>query len=383
MKAVITIIGLLLLSPALDLLAQEESMTPRFSGQAISWTNLNFSKPFKNQWGIRYIPSLSGGLPLNDKWRIDAEASVNAYASTTIVNGDWESSARLKPYRLWFRLSTDQFELRTGLQKINFGSATMLRPLMWFDRIDPRDPLQLTDGVYAALARYYFLNNANIWLWFLYGNQDPKGWELLSTAKKRPEYGGRIQYPLSTGELGLSYHHRQVGPDSLYIPGMNGNHLVINEDRLGLDGKWDVGPGIWFEEVLKHRGVDKILPEWENYLTLGIDYTFGLGNGLTATLEQFFLNTSKTQLSRSPGASFTALNMTYPLGLTDMFSTILYYNWDDGSFYRFLSWQRTYDKWSFYLMGYWNPDIIAIYRNLEGNNLFSGKGFQLMIVFNH
>ncbi len=127
----------------------------------------------------------------------------------------------------------------------------------------------------------------------------------------------------------------------------------------------------------------KFLPEWENYLTLGIDYTFGLGNGLTTTLEQFFLNTSKTELSRSQDASFTALNMTYPLGLTDMFSTILYYNWDDGSFYRFLSWQRTYDKWSFYLMGYWNPDIIAIYRNLEGNNLFSGKGFQLMIVFNH
>jgi len=56
---------------------------------------------------------------------------------------------------MWIRLSTKQFELRAGLQKINFGSATLLRPLMWFDKIDPRDPLQLTDGVYALLARYY------------------------------------------------------------------------------------------------------------------------------------------------------------------------------------------------------------------------------------
>ena len=53
------------------------------------------------------------------------------------------------------------------------------------------------------------------------------------------------------------------------------------------------------------------------------------------------------------------------------------------SFYRFLSWQRTYDRWSFYLMAFWNPENIAIYRNPEGNNLFAGKGFQIMIVFNH
>ena len=68
------------------------------------------------------------------------------------------------------RYSSDQFELRLGLQKINFGSASMLRPLMWFDQMDPRDPLHLTDGVWGLLARYYFLNNANIWLWGLYGN---------------------------------------------------------------------------------------------------------------------------------------------------------------------------------------------------------------------
>ena len=81
---------------------------------------------------------------------------------------------------------------------------------MWFDRIDPRDPLQLTDGVWALLLRYFFLNNANIWLWGLYGNDDVKGWEFLPTVKDDIEFGGRIQVPVPLGELGLSYHHRRA-----------------------------------------------------------------------------------------------------------------------------------------------------------------------------
>ncbi len=380
MKTTAAFIFLFILFQPVRLMSQEESMQPRLSGQLIGWTNINLVKPVSNNWGIRYIPSFSGGFKLNGTWRLDAEVSANAWASSTLQSGDWKGNARLKPYRLWVRLSTEQFEFRTGLQKINFGSASMLRPLMWFDRIDPRDPLQLTDGVYAALARYYFLNNANIWLWFLYGNEEPKGWEILPTSKKRPEYGGRVQVPVSTGEIALSYHHRQAGPGET---GLDGAYPRFDEDRLGLDGKWDIGPGVWFEEVIKHRGEKDILPEWENYLTLGLDYTFGVGNGLTSTFEQFILSESGMPGLRAANTTFSALNLTYPTSLIDRFSVILYYNWEDASFYRFLSWQRSYDKWVFYLMGYWNPGTIAIYRDPEGTSLFAGKGLQLMIVFNH
>ena len=76
----------------------------------------------------------------------------------------------------------------------------LLRPLMWFDRIDPNDPLQLTEGVYGLLLKYTFLNNANIWLWGLYGNDDPKGWEAVPTQRKSAEYGGRLQAPFLSGE---------------------------------------------------------------------------------------------------------------------------------------------------------------------------------------
>src|SRR5690606_40300081 len=103
----------------------------------------------------------------------------------------WNSNGRIKPYRLWARYSGNQFELRAGLQKINFGSATILRPLMWFDQMDIRDPLQLTDGVWAMLGRYYFLNNANIWLWVLYGNEDPKSWETFRSEEHTSELQSR------------------------------------------------------------------------------------------------------------------------------------------------------------------------------------------------
>ena len=42
-------------------------------------------------------------------------------------------------------------------QKMNFGSAIILRCLTWFNSIDPRDPLQATDGKTGPLLRYYFL----------------------------------------------------------------------------------------------------------------------------------------------------------------------------------------------------------------------------------
>ena len=133
-----------------------------FNGQAIGWTTLNPADPFQAQVGLRYIPELNFSLPAGN-YTIDGEFSANLWASGIYSGDSIELDEQLSPYRMWVKFSGDQFELRAGLQKINFGSAQMFRPLMWFDRIDPRDPLQLTDGVYGLLARYYFLNNANIW----------------------------------------------------------------------------------------------------------------------------------------------------------------------------------------------------------------------------
>ena len=98
----------------------------------------------------------------------EGEFSANLWASGIYSGDSIELDEQLSPYRMWVKFSGDQFELRAGLQKVNFGSAQMFRPLMWFDRIDPRDPLQLTDGAgahfgsaWSANQRIYFTSRQN------------------------------------------------------------------------------------------------------------------------------------------------------------------------------------------------------------------------------
>lgn len=212
----------------------------RYKGQLSAYTHLNSVNEFPWWNGIRYIPQLNVNIPVGESRLIDFEASANIFGNAGTANlNQWESNGRIKPYRLWARYSGNQFEVRAGLQKINFGSATIMRPLMWFDQLDPRDPLQLTDGVWALLGRYYFLNNANIWLWMLYGNNDLKGWEQLVTHRSYPEIGGRMQYPVGSGEAALSYHYRVVSDR-------------IPEHRFGFDARFDYEVGIWIEASWKH-----------------------------------------------------------------------------------------------------------------------------------
>ncbi|MGB8490409.1 MAG: hypothetical protein WCE64_05075, partial [Bacteroidales bacterium] len=137
-----------------------------FSGQLSSWLNYNHGNALPVHIGGCYIPQFDFAHSLKNDRKIDFEASANIYGSAGFHPFDSSGfDGQIKPYRLWARYSTDQLEIRAGLQKLNFGSASILRPLMWFDKIDPRDPLKLTDGVWGILGRYYFLNNADIWLW--------------------------------------------------------------------------------------------------------------------------------------------------------------------------------------------------------------------------
>ena len=145
---------------------------------------------------------------------------------------------------MWIRLSSTQYELRAGLQKINFGSASIFRPLMWFDQMDARDPLQITDGVYGLLFRYYFVNNVNIWAWGLFGNMKTKGWEARPTRKYSLEYGARIQVPLFKGELAATYHRRSADFGEGFLPVAQEGDPAVPENRFGIDGKWDIGIGL-------------------------------------------------------------------------------------------------------------------------------------------
>ena len=352
-------------------------------GQVSAWlTGSAETKPV-SQTGMRYLPELFLKKSLNRQWLIDADVSLNSLISADFDAGEKiETEGLLKPYRLWARISTRQFEARIGLQKINFGSATLFRPMMWFDRIDPRDPLKLTDGVKALLLRYYFQNNANIWLWGLYDNSDLKGWEIVPTEDNKPEFGGRLQLPVFAGEAGLAFHHRRA--DFSQVPlNMLTRQPLTTENRFAFDVKLDVRIGLWFEGALVQRDTDISAMKHQRLWTLGTDYTFGVGNGLYFLTEFFQLQSSDKMFGAGERIEFSGSSLNYPMGLLDQVSGIYYRDWTNHDNYWLLSWQRTYDNWLFYLIAFFNPETAQLNQNQNGSNAFAGNGFQLMVVFNH
>jgi hypothetical protein len=364
--------------------SQGLSQQVELSGQLAGWMVTNPGQSFQSQIGLRYIPEFSLEKNFQEKFNFGSELSFNSYGSGDIYPFDSiNTGGKIKPYRMWLRFTTPRFEVRAGLQKINFGSATFLRPLMWFDRIDPRDPLQLTDGVYGVLTRYYFLNNSNIWLWGLYGNKDTKGWEFIPSHKKKVEYGGRIQVPLYTGEIAATWHHRQANLKNVDFSEPVSSKDIVPENRFGIDGKWDIEIGLWFEGVITHQDLDLTENVYKRFFNLGWDYTFELGNGLNVMNEFFVFDVSDKAFGGGEGASFSALSINYPLSIIHNISAIMYYDWDNKDIYRFINWQWQFDNWSLYVMGFWNPEKFQIYQNLRENTFFTGKGLYLMAVFNH
>lgn len=357
------------------------SLNWSIKGQVSGWINGNFADIHNTQIGLRYIPETSLSHDLSDKSCIDAELSLNTFSSYDIKTSSGESN--LSTYRAWLRYSTTQFEARFGLQQIKFAPAMILRPLMWFDQLDPRDPLQLTNGVTGALLRYYFLNNADIWLWGLMSNGERKGLEIMPTVDTSFEYGGRVQYPLGSGEIALTYHHRQADPNPLLQGWLTLDPLA--ENRYALDGKWDIGIGLWFESALIHKDIDYYPINYQKYLTIGADYTFGLGNGVHVLGEHLFMNISKEWYETNDRTEFTAILADYSVTLWDVLMGIVYYNWETKKSYQFLTWRRTFDHWSFNVALYWNPENPSMpgLSPSETSTFGLGKGFQFMVIYNH
>lgn len=358
----------------------QDSLT--FKGQLSAWALYNGGLDLPVYMGGRYIPQLNYEIKLKNDRLIDFEASANLNGNFGFHPFDTlDENGTLKPYRLWVRYSAPQFEFRVGLQKINFGSASLLRPLMWFDRVDPRDPLNLTDGVWGALGRYYFLNNANIWFWVLYGNDDPKGWEMAGSNSEHPEIGGRFQSPIPAGEAGISYHHRIS--DTRNLEGFVPVFAKVKENRIGLDVRLDMLVGTWLEASWVNSGENLGSFTNQELFNLGIDYTFGIGNGLYLIFEQLLISYDEKAFSFENATTFSLLSLSYPLGLFSNIQGIVYYDWDNSNLYNFINLQRDFRQFSIYLMAYWNPEYYRIPTQETEQNLYAGRGIQLMFVLNH
>jgi hypothetical protein len=125
-----------------------------------------------------------------------------------------------------------------------------------------------------------------------------------------------------------------------------------------------------------------LTPQWQNALSVGADYTIPLGNGLGLLTEHMLVSTADPEME-SDARHLTAATVSYPLGLLDNLRGLVYYDWRNQGLYRFVSWQRTLDNWTFSIAGFWNPDRPQGFMGGSGGRAGAGKGIQLMVVFNH
>jgi hypothetical protein len=118
-------------------------------------------------------------------------------------------------------------------------------------------------------------------------------------------------------------------------------------------------------------------------LSLGLDYTFDLGNGLYLDLEQLIRMVSDKPLGSREADFYSALSLNYPLGINDSLTVILSFDWENRDLFSYLNWQRKYDKWSFNIFGFWNPDRSGVGQGGLQEDFLAGKGLGLLVVFDH
>ncbi|MFA6619045.1 MAG: hypothetical protein WCT23_08265 [Candidatus Neomarinimicrobiota bacterium] len=334
-----------------------------FKGTARS--NISYSNNFSTT--AQFIPQLSADLVADtSRYICDFELSANTFLS---YNGKNEFNGDFLPYRAWARFAGDQFEFRVGLQKITFGKAQLLRSLSWFDSIDPRDPLGLTQGVFAERFRYYIPNsNANIWLWAIQEKFISRSFHLPFVSGNNGlirQYGGRFELPVFQGEMGLSYNYKAVRSDfAITHESLSVDDLHINKHQIAFDGKWDNIIGAWLELAYTQEGADFTFLSDKTYasikiaqLTLGMDYTFGIGNGLLLTAE-YLAGMIKSDSDFGAGASsipihsnIAALMLAYSLGIFDSIGFMNFLDLDKGDYYAYIFWQKQFDHLTFRLSG--------------------------------
>ena len=122
---------------------------------------------------------------------------------------------------------------------------------------------------------------------------------------------------------------------------------MSREKSLALDGKFDYVVGIWFEAALTHQEIH--IPElgYKTALNLGLDYTFGLGNGLASDDGILHLREFRTAHLRWGNCSFLCPVCQLFIQYIQQLNGIVFYDWTNNEIYNFVNWSWQFDKWSF------------------------------------
>ncbi len=324
----------------------------------------------------RYLPALEYQSTLAESWDYDVEVRWQLQWGGQVDTLD-NSGIITDPYRVALNLQSANSEYVIGLQKINFGPARLLRPLMWFDSINPTDPLALTSGVTGISAKFHydFGWSSQAWL-FLPG--DPIGWEGFPDQDGTFETGGRISMPNNMGQLGISTHWRIADASSI-----SPDDPDLYEGRIGVDGFWDVGIGLWVESVYKNQQLSDSPFMQQLQTTIGGDYTFWVGNGVLLITEHMLINIWDSPVIDDTNRLISTVMTSYSPTMFDQLSLMLFMDWETNTPLAYMSWGQTYDSFRFTLGAFYTDVDDPQDSNTGLSSNFSGKGIQLIVAYNH
>ena len=352
-------------------------------GQLTSSTNLYNDLTANNtriDQRVGYIPTLSIYPDHKFLNNLDFEAAFNLQANFEGLFGADEGNNYHDRdiHRLWARYSTENIELRYGIQKIAFGPGLILRPLRWFDSLDEKDPTGQTEGVTAVRIKYFGGYGITYMGWLIH----PENSEISSR-------GGRIEIPIiGLAEMGASYHHRQAYSLNK-IPPRSGIPLVYvtsSEDRYSLDFRADVVIGLWSEVLMSKSSQDRFgAPFDRNIYMVGGDYTFPLGNGIYFLVEHMIDQLKPKVLLKDVQTEFSAIMVNYPIGVFDNITLIAEYDWDGDRRFNFIKYSRVYDNYDFNLIFAFNPEKDEFSKEELELSSFTqlGNSVELLIIYNH
>lgn len=325
----------ILFSLNITLFGQSFSMKGQFWA---SGTSVEDQSDLMSQLG--YIPTFSVYYKLSQERMVDLEW---AYRFGISYIGESLEEQHEKLYRGWLRYSTQGIEARVGLQKVSFGPARMLRPLAWFDTIDPEDPTGQTEGVEALRLRFFPSNSLALWTWIMKGKSDT-----LS-------YGGRGELSTSFGEWGFTLH-QDPAKGLLLMGDLYPVLIADSHTRIGVDFRYDGFLGFWFEAVGLLSENQKIFNE-DRYalMTLGADYTLPFGAGLHIMSETMRIKEWSSKTDARKNQTISAFMASIPLG---MFHNLMFFSnldWNESRTYNYLRWSSTYDRFSINFIASVNP----------------------------
>ncbi|MCK5520627.1 MAG: hypothetical protein KAI81_05910, partial [Candidatus Marinimicrobia bacterium] len=264
---------------------------------------------------------------------------------------------KLEWYRTIMKLSGDNYDFKLGLQKINFGPAQFLRTLQWFDTLNPLDPTGQSDAVEAALLRFAPHSNIYLWLWGINNETiettpisyvgDLSVEPLKFSTLMNKQLGGRIVYSLGISDIALTVFHRSISMERIINS--------YNENRYAIDLRSEFIVGFWAEAMLSTQDEKYVLgaPEKAFTYTLGLDYTFPLGNGLYTVIEHSYsdagniINLGKNPFNRysifTPKSRRSMLMLNFPLSIFDNLMNVSMVDHQNEIISNTLIWSRSYD----------------------------------------